>query len=288
MTRKMDAFGTEHNPAIQLTDQARALLEQSVEGLDGNYGLGSMSCSPYDTAWVSMVTKVFKGEKKWLFPESFHFLLETQSDDGSWGSNANAEIDGILNTAVSLLSLERHSRQPLQIHEPHPEVLTERMNAASTSLSLQLKKWRVMGTRHVGFELIVPTVLKLLQHEDPAYTFRFEGENKLRQLNSLKMSCFRPELLYGPSQVTSLHSLEAFIGKVDFDKIPRQRGSMMGSPAATSAYLMNATYWDDEAESYLRYVVRYGSGKGNGGVPSAFPSMLFEYSWVIILPMTLE
>lgn len=54
----------------------------------------------------------------------------------------------------------------------------------------------------------------------------------------------------------------------------------MASPASTAAYLMNATPWDEEAEMYLRKAVKDGPGKGNGAVPSAFPTPIFEISWV--------
>lgn len=43
---------------------------------------------------------------------------------------------------------------------------------------------------------------------------------------------------------------------------------------------MNVTVWDDEAEAYLRHVIDHAAGKGNGGVSSAYPSTIFEYSWV--------
>ncbi|KAF2820523.1 hypothetical protein CC86DRAFT_237655, partial [Ophiobolus disseminans] len=50
-----------------------------------------------------------------------------------------------------------------------------------------------------------------------------------------------PSLLYGPVQTTALHSLEAFIGKIDFTKLRHRKvkRSMLGSPSSTAAYLMN-------------------------------------------------
>ncbi|KAF2248178.1 hypothetical protein BU26DRAFT_428436 [Trematosphaeria pertusa] len=45
---------------------------------------------------------------------------------------------------------------------------------------------------------------------------------------------------------------------------------------------MNASEWDDEAEAYLRMVCEQQSSSGyNGGFPSAFPSTIFEISWVL-------
>ena len=44
---------------------------------------------------------------------------------------------------------------------------------------------------------------------------------------------------------------------------------------------MNISKWDPECEEYLQHVVHQGPGWGSGGVPSAFPSTHFEYSWVL-------
>lgn len=82
--------------------------------------------------------------------------------------------------------------------------------------------------------------------------------------------------------MTLTHSLEAFIGKIDFDQIVQHKvsGSMFGSPSSTAAYLMNASAWDDEAEDYLRQVIRKSVGQGSGGVPGVYPTTHFEYTWV--------
>jgi hypothetical protein len=53
---------------------------------------------------------------------------------------------------------------------------------------------------------------------------------------------------------------------------------MMGSPSSTAAYLMHASVWDDEAEAYLRKVLKYSAGRGNGSVPCAWPTSVFEVS----------
>ena len=91
-------------------------------------------------------------------------------------------------------------------------------------------------------------------------------------------------MIYG-GHTTLLHSLEAFVGEIDFDMLKDRKtfGSMMGSPASTAAYLMNASRWDSEAEDYLRKVMDEGQGKGSGGVPSVFPMPVFEATWVLVL-----
>lgn len=265
----------------RLRDLAVALIRQAAEGYSPKYGYGSMSCAAYDTAWVSLVAKSFNGTKKWLFPQSFKFLLENQENDGSWGRQTSP-VDRILNTAAPLLSLRRHAREPLQLHDVcEDRDLDDRIHRATLSLQRQLSDWDIASTAHVGFEIIVPALLNLLAAE--GLCFSFKAQDELMKVNAAKLKRFDPEvLLYGKHKTTLLHSLEAFVGIIDFDKVVHHKvgGSFMASPSATAAYLMNASCWDDEAEDYIKNVIANGSGRGHGAVPSAYPSSNFEYSWV--------
>ncbi|KAM7190979.1 ent-kaurene synthase [Naviculisporaceae sp. PSN 640] len=285
-------------PSIEDLDaSAKSLLQNAVENYHPTFGTGSMSCSIYDTAWVSLLTKTGDDgqSRQWLFPECFFYILETQSEDGSWGrllapSSGDSQIDGILCTAASLLSLLRHQSLPLQLEGTIPADMSQRATKALASLRSQLKSWDVVSTVHVGFEVIVPALLHLLKKESPSMDLNFDGFGELMRVNTKKMSRFRPEYLYAENapQMTVLHSMEAFSGsdsepRVDFDRLAHHKrlGSMMGSPASTAAYLMNVSRWDDEAEGYLRHVVKNGPGRSGGGVPSAYPSTYFEFSWVL-------
>ncbi|KAK1595401.1 ent-kaurene synthase [Colletotrichum navitas] len=263
-----------------LNHEAVLLLKDALKSFDEFYGAGAMSCAIYDTAWVSMVTKPDTGARIWLFPESFRVLMEEQNTDGSW-SSAASQIDGILNTAAGLLSLVRHAAEPLQI-AISGEDLVGRIELATASLKHQLDAWDVSLTLHVGYEIILPSLLRLLK-EAGVEIGQWRGEDELMAVHAAKMSRFKPEFLYGKTQLTALHSLESFVGLIDFDKVTHHRyhGAIMSSPSATAAFLMNLSAWDDEAEQYLRNVVARGPGNGRGGVPSAFPSTNFEYTWIL-------
>lgn len=267
--------------ANYLVEQARSLIRRSVQGYDDQYGFGAMSCSAYDAAWVSLVAKSIDGERQWLFPQCFTYLLATQSGEGGWETGKASQIDGILNTAAPLLALIRYAATPLQLSHDTQGV-PHRIEKAKESLRSQLANWDAMATDHVGFEVIVPAMLDLLVQEDSSLVFDFDAKETLMKIHDAKMTLFRPEFLYGTRPTTALHSLEAFVGKVDFDRVSHHtvNGSMMGSPSSTAAYLMHTSRWDEESEAYLRHVVKAASGQGGGGVPSAFPSMHFEYSWV--------
>ncbi|KAI1213724.1 terpene synthase family protein [Annulohypoxylon truncatum] len=262
-----------------LNAQARGLLQRISGRRDPLYGFGGMSCTVYDTAWVSMIAKISHGLKRWLFPESFHYILNAQLEDGGWETTMS-QTDGVLNTAASLLSLIKHAREPLQIRQVLDSELRERIERASTALQLQLTKWDVLASSNVGFEMIIPTLLELLEKE--GYIFEFGDKAELFRLRAVKLKHFSPELLYGTSKHSLIHSLEAFIGKVDFDQVAHHKvhGSMMASPSSTAAYLMNISTGNDEAEEYLRHVLN-ASPNGDGGVPSAYPSTYFEYTWIV-------
>ncbi|KAI3396865.1 hypothetical protein diail_11569 [Diaporthe ilicicola] len=251
----------------KLADEATSLIQRVTEGFDEEYGSGSMGCGVYDTAWASLITKGIGNKKHWLFPECFRVLLDTQSD------------------RAALLALKRHLSDPMQINDMPAarENLTERIYNATHSLRSQMLAWAVTAARHVGYEIIVPALLLYLQHEDDSLVFEFPGKAALKALTDAKLAHFKPDYLYAPKKSTVLRSLEVLIGMVEFDKLSHHKthGSMMSSPSSTAAYLMNTSQWHQDSEDYLRRVIASCPGVGSGGMPSAYPSMLFEYTWIL-------
>ena len=111
---------------------------------------------------------------------------------------------------------------------------------------------------------------------------------RLLEIRRLKFSKVPAEMLY-EMRTPLLHSLEAFFDDpdTDYDRFSKFKvqGSLMASPSTTAAYLMRTSDWDTEAEAYLRRVLEYGEGSSSGAFPSAFPSTIFETSWVYILSL---
>lgn len=264
--------------SMDLQESVAALVRRLGERVEDPRGFGFMSPAIYDTAWVSMVSKTVEGQNIWLFPECFEYILSHQSEDGGWAMYAS-EIDAILNTSASLLSLKRHLSNPYQIMSFTQEDISLRIDGAQNALQMLLDKWNVDSTLHVGFEILVPALLRYLEEEN--ITFSFPGKDRLLEIEKQKLSKFKAQYLYLPIKVTALHSLEAFIGAIEFDKVGHHKvnGSFMASPSSTAAYMMHVTQWDSECEDYLRHVISHASGKGSGGVPSAFPSTIFESVW---------
>jgi hypothetical protein len=274
----MNSMATD-NLKLPLREKAAALVEQLAEKCAQSPGIGSFTPSVYDTAWVAMIPKTADGETRWLFPKCFQLLLDSQLPEGGWDAYAS-EVDGILNTMAALLALKKHANAPQNTGCALPDDLELRISRATVFLGKKLQHWQVEASIHVGFEILVPALLRQLELE--SIFFEFPGRRSLLAINDKKLARFDPRMLYRETKTTLIHSLEAFIGGIDFDKVAHHKafGSMMASPSSTAAYLMHCSTWDDEAEAYIQNVINFGTGRGSGGVPSAFPATVFELAWV--------
>ncbi|KAI2463815.1 hypothetical protein F4781DRAFT_440232 [Annulohypoxylon bovei var. microspora] len=257
-------------------DQIQSLISKLSAQCSANHGFGSMSPSIYDTAWVSMVRKPGSaGGDGWLSTECFEFILANQLPSGAWESYASP-IDGILNTAASLLALRRR----LEICPGHLDWET-RSQRAEAALRELLINWDADASDQVGFEMLIIQHVSLLEAQ--GIVLEFPQLDALKSLRDAKLERL-PLLSIYDAPCTLYHCLEGLIGHIDFDQVRHRRdanGSMMGSPSSTAAYLMYSSVWDDEAEAYLRNVLKYCTGHGNGSVPCAWPTRIFETSWAL-------
>lgn len=173
--------------------EAARLVRSLVQDYDETGALGSLSCTVYDTAWVSMVTKVIDGKAIWLFPSSFQYVLDSQQPDGGWVSYGS-EIDGIINTTAAVLALYHYRSTPHGYDNALPLDLDSRIKRAESALRKQLEKWNVESTLHVGYEILVPALLDLL--EVHGLLFEFPGKQHLLDSYSQKMKLFNAALFY--------------------------------------------------------------------------------------------
>ncbi|KAF2115525.1 hypothetical protein BDV96DRAFT_575636 [Lophiotrema nucula] len=258
-------------------EEVLELIKEHCGGHDRMMNFSSFSPSLYDTAWLSLVPTE-KDPHARLFPQCLEIVLRAQQTDGTWPSYASP-TDGILVSLAALLSIATHSARSLLSSEEH-RAFTQCIQRGTSGLQKLLHSWDVENAVHVGFELLVTALLRLL--EDLAIQFEFPGRAKLMQLYQKKISKTFPELVYGSKGTTLLHSIEAFVDIIEFQRISHhcsEELGIFGSPAATAAYLIHSPKWDPRAESYLRRTVASYGGTEN--VPSAFPTPLFEVSWTI-------
>jgi len=94
-------------------------------------------------------------------------------------------------------------------------------------------------------------------------------------------------MLCRKSPTNLVHSLEAFVGIIDYNIVHHQvnDGSRMASPSSTAGYLIYVPSWDHAAEDYLRTVQNQCPEYNSGGFPRAFPTSIFAVFSVLSTPL---
>ena len=225
-----------------------------------------------------MIIKNVDGQRRWLFPSSFQYLTDQQQHDGGW-QTSSSHVDGILNTLAALLACCKHLRYPLQLTPP--EGLGHKKDRAVYFLETQFSKCDIGSMITATLQPFFSRLLQMLGQE--GIHFSFPGKDSIMHERGRKTPNQSLATLYGNTRTSATHNLESRVGEIDYDRVGQHKiyGSMMASPAATAAYLMNCTSWDDEAEAYLHHIVSIGDRKSTGGVPSKFPTTVFEVTHVI-------
>ena len=182
-----------------------------------------------------------------------------------------------------LLTLKRHEQAGLD--DTYID-LSERCDKAIAALNRDLQKWDVASTERIAFEIIVRSIFESLEKD--GIKFNFSERSLLYKLYNHKLKKVNWEIIY-ERRTTVLHSLEAFVGKCDFDRLAHhtRSGNLMASPSSTAAYLTHASKWDDESEAYLRHVIEKCKAYGYGSVCCTWPTTVFEFSWVSLFPFSL-
>ncbi|KAL8700491.1 MAG: hypothetical protein Q9201_005415 [Fulgogasparrea decipioides] len=175
-----------------------------------------------------------------------------------------------------LLALKVHADSPHYLACPLPSDIQTRIFNAASVLEKMLCYRDAGATVHVGFEILFPALLRFLNQK--GFPFKFPG---LMALNRKRLARFDPRILHGQTRLTLVHSLEALVRIIDFDRVGQHKvcGSMMGSSASTAAYMMHSSTCDMEAEEYLATVVRSTLDGDFGGVPSAYATPTFKVAW---------
>ncbi|KAI3333164.1 hypothetical protein F4824DRAFT_473410 [Ustulina deusta] len=266
-----------HHHQEHLQNRARLLLSGLLSRESPRSSL-QFRTTIYDTAWLSMVKAPPEGNgESWLFPQCFNYIIKHQCSDGSW-SAASSTVNNILDTAASLLAVRKHLKE-----NPNDQQLVGQAVKAEDALHQLVTGWEAHGHEHVVHELLIMKHIILLEEGGVASSIfdvpYFKG---LRSLNLATVSQLLSSTVYDHPPEWLIF-LEAFIGDVDFNYVKRWRwpnGSIVGSPAATAAYLMYTLTWDYKAEEYLRAVTKPSCGHLSEGLMYACPALLFEANWI--------
>ncbi|KAJ5352428.1 hypothetical protein N7452_001402 [Penicillium brevicompactum] len=260
---------------------ALRLVQDFLKSYDPYYGVGTVTSSVWDTAWVSMLRS--KDGNSWAFPECFDYLVESQASSGGWG-NPFRDIEQICCSMAAILAMKTRLNTLCEYSEEEWGEIDLRCNRAIHFVKDCLPSWSIDNIDDalpVGLELYLPVLLQQLGKY--GVIFNVPGIDRIQHMGNTKLHKIPVEMLYGESKIAATFSLEGFIGKVDFDQINHQKGlgSLCASPASTAVYLMYRSVWDDEAEKYLRHVVNLSISQANRGIPNFYPSTTFELTWVV-------
>ncbi|CAG8534697.1 13470_t:CDS:2 [Ambispora gerdemannii] len=265
-------------------------------------GFSDMSMSPYDTAWVAMVpVPLYKETKqpkdfKLAFPECFDWLLSTQDENGSWARTGAGSITAGLSALCALSMFKNRAGSYFEEKLRELGFTLEHFNGVFEKgvffLRNTLNEWDINDVDMTGFELTVPFLMSQLEKLDPPVYFDFPDKERLLSENKRKMSLVPLEVIFKLAAkgqpLTLTHTIEAFVGRIDFSRLQNPgfqaiNGSYGSSAAATAAVLVEAPKWDEKAHEFLRRIIlrcpEYA--RVSGYVPTVSDLGLFEMCWVL-------
>ena len=123
-----------------------SLISQVLGQYDSRRGLGYMTTSIYDTAWVACIQNP---DGEWLFPEAFQQVLLSQDEQGAWSASSDVS-SRILDSLAGLYALVKHKTKT------DSAKLANRIATAQEQLGLWLGEFEDVERGGVGFEVIVP------------------------------------------------------------------------------------------------------------------------------------
>ncbi|KAL8955969.1 MAG: hypothetical protein Q9193_006362, partial [Seirophora villosa] len=102
-----------------------------------------------------------------------------------------------------------------------PDDIDERITSANATLRQSLRSWDSTTSDNIGFELLLPAHLGMLEKYSLSYSF--PARPRLMDLYEQRLRREKPESLYGTNPSTLLYCLEGMIGKIDFDRLAHHK-----------------------------------------------------------------
>src|SRR5512143_2784909 len=157
-----------------------------------------MSTTAYDTAWLARVPNETDAASP-DFPQALEWLRCHQHADGSWGSQLVHYHDRVICTLNALIALAEYGTAPEDAD------VIRRGERALRHYALHLAR---DADDTVGFELIVPTLLKRARQLE--LNLPYTVLDRYQAVRAEKLSLIPHPLIYS-RHVTTTHSLE-FMG----------------------------------------------------------------------------
>ena len=251
----------------QPTSWTRDVWQYRALQLLDEIGLGLISASAYDTAWVARLIE----QDEDLGEAALEWLCAHQLSDGSWGTEEPiCYHDRVICTLSAMTALARHGRRA------HDRKMINNGQAALEELTRDATR-RLMANpagATVGFEMLAPTLvaeagrLGILDNQGNRILGRLELQRKLKLAKLAGRRIDR--------SITAAFSVEMVgddLSKLDIDNLPETNGSIAYSPSATAFYLLKVRPGDQAALTYLHQV------EIGGAVPYVGPLDVFECAW---------
>ncbi|MFD0683347.1 hypothetical protein [Actinomadura fibrosa] len=256
--------GREVRANLPVEERVEALLA----GLDGGGadGGGSFGACPYTTAWLGRLRDPGGAVR---YPRSLRWLVEHQRADGSWGGEVAFPHDRTVCTLAAVVALTDAGASP--------PGRADAVRAGLAYLRGHSTGWRRAPVGEtMGFELAVPLLLGVASARGLDLPYRDWDDLARTRQGKLELIP-RERLLSEPTSL--LYSLEAIGADPAHRALARfsgPDGSLANSPSATAALWSAggggaaAGYLDDLARRFP-----------DGGVPSLYPTEVFETAWVL-------
>lgn len=227
-------------------------------------GKGAISPSVYDMTWIARLNE----DGIPVGGQAVEWLRENQLDDGSWGEpQVPYHHERLVCTLAASVALARQG-------DTKDQSLLQQAKGAIDEHAHNLEQDPVGET--IGFEMIVPTLLKEAQELD-LINGGHSYLNKLIKKRQAKIAALPNGFVNRDSTV--IFSAEMIQGSehslLDVDNMQEANGSIGCSPAATAWFFKNVSNnTNDKALNFLEKVIG-----DEGTAPYIVPIDVFEIAW---------
>lgn len=230
----------------------RTVLKGIYSALVDQSWNGSQNSVSYDTAWVANIKN---SDNNPLFPNALRWLENHQHSDGSWGSQTYSLCERMISTAATIGTL-------LEYNNNH-EIIEKGISWMESNFDSMLYASKHL-TRPVGFELLLPTMLKRIALRDKTEKFNINIDPILSiQQQKISKLPINQMLLSKTPVVFSLEFLDGQDNLPSLDHQISNNSSIGCSPSATAWYAS----LNPKTKSSLIYYLRQ-SQNSDGGWPA--------------------